>query len=396
MSAGIERRLERLLEALPEPMPEAGERALARALDALPARRVPSRRRLRTPALLFAAALALLALAAGALAAAGALHVSFGQLPHHSGQAHTTPAAARLGLPHGAHGIAVVVDGRLSLTTGGGLRLEGLPVTAAALSPHALYVAAGVGDSLVAMAPDGRRAWSRGTGGRVTAIGWAPDGLRIAYVVETGGSFRLHVIEGDGGRDRLIDTAVRPVTPSWRADSLALAYVGAGGEPVVYDLGHDSRTVVSAAQAQGATRLAFAPTGRTLAIGTGHGFTVAGGGAAANGFDFSPARAGGIGWLDGKLAVAVDPAYPGREDTVVRLFAVAHGLAEPLGSLVAPAPIAALDAHGGRLTVAVAAQAGVRVLSASPGLPTGKARLRQTETVLELARGNTVESLAVR
>ena len=396
MSAGIDQRLERLLEALPEPEREAGERALAKALDALPARRVPPRPHLRAAALLLAAAFVLLALAAGALAAAGALHVSFGQLPPPSRQAQTARSARQLAVPQGADAIAVVVDGRLSLATSGGLQLEGLPVTVAALSPHALYVAAGIGDSLVAMAPDGRRAWSRGAGGRVTAIGWAPDGLHIAYVVARDGGFRLHVVEGNGRRDRLIDTAVRPVTPAWRADSLALAYVAAGGDPVVYDLAHRSRTIVSARSAQDATRLAFAPEGRALAIGTRHGFAVAGGGAALNGFDFAPARVGGLGWLDGELAVAVDPAHPGREDTVVQLFAVARGAAEPLGSLVAPAPIAALDADGGRLTVAVAAPAAIRVLSSSPGAPTGKARLPQTGTVLELAPGSSVESLAVR
>ena len=41
---------------------------------------------------------------------------------------------------------------------------------AAALSPHALFIAAGIGRSLVAMAPDGRRAWSHPAGGKVVAI----------------------------------------------------------------------------------------------------------------------------------------------------------------------------------------------------------------------------------
>ena len=72
----------------------------------------------------------------------------------------------------------------------GGFRLQGLPVTSAALSPRALYVAAGIGDSLVAMAPNGRTAWSHPAGGTVVAIAWAPDGLRIAYVVHAGTSLR--------------------------------------------------------------------------------------------------------------------------------------------------------------------------------------------------------------
>ena len=60
-------------------------------------------------------------------------------------------------------------------------------VSAAALSPRALYVAAGIGHSLVAMAPNGDRAWSRSAGGTVTAVAWAPDGIRIAYVVQKAG-----------------------------------------------------------------------------------------------------------------------------------------------------------------------------------------------------------------
>ena len=190
----IDAQLARLFSELPEADAEVSDRALARALDALPPPRLAARPRARTLAILCAAALVLLALAAGALAAAGALHVSFGA----SSQQQKTAAASQLSVPPGARGIAAVVDGRLWLTTSSGFRLQGLPVTAAALSPHALYVAAGIGHSLVAMAPDGRRAWSHPTAGPVAAIGWAPDGLRIAYVVADGSGFRLHVIEGNG------------------------------------------------------------------------------------------------------------------------------------------------------------------------------------------------------
>ena len=77
MSSELERRLESLLTEAPEPDPGAGEEALHRALRALqPA--APTHRGLRTAVLVFAAAAVLLAIAAGSLAAAGALHVSFG------------------------------------------------------------------------------------------------------------------------------------------------------------------------------------------------------------------------------------------------------------------------------------------------------------------------------
>src|SRR4029077_6876157 len=141
------------------------------------------------------------------------------------------------------NGIAAVVDGRLSVVTKSGFQLQGLPVSTAALSPHALNIAAGIGNSLVALKPSGRHVWSHPAGGRVVAIAWAPDGLRIAYVVDTGRRFVLHVIYGNGIHDTTIDRSVRPVMPSWRADNLALAYVGGGGRAVVYDLGHQKHRV---------------------------------------------------------------------------------------------------------------------------------------------------------
>lgn len=239
MSSELERALEALLVEAPEPEDGVGERALERALASLapPPRR--ARRRLRVALVLVAAALGLLALAAGSLAAAGALHVSFGQ-------AKKRPVAQRvLTLPRGAAGVARIADGRLSVVTRSGFRLQGLPVTAAALSPHALYVAAGIHDSLVAMSPDGRRrAWSHPTAGRVVAIAWAPDGLRIAYVVRAGKRLVLHTIWGNGTHDSVIDRSVRAVPPLWRAGSLAFAYVGGGGRTILYDLAHRKHSVV--------------------------------------------------------------------------------------------------------------------------------------------------------
>ncbi len=153
MSSELERRLEGLLAAAPEPVRGVGDEAMERALAALQPL-VHARRGLRTAVLVFAATVVLLAVAAGSLAAAGALHVSFGT------KARQRPTATtQLSLPKGTNGIAAVVGGRLWVVTKGGFRLQGLPVTAAALSPHALYLATGIGHSLVAMAPDGRRPW---------------------------------------------------------------------------------------------------------------------------------------------------------------------------------------------------------------------------------------------
>jgi len=294
MSSEVERRLEAMFAEAPEPDPGAGEEALHRALRSLQPV-APPRRGLRTAVLALAAVVVLLVIAAGALAAAGALHVSLGA------KARPRPAAAQLTLPMGANGIAAIVDGRLQMVTKGGFRLQGLPVSAVALSPHALFVAAGIGNSLIAMAPDGRRAWSHPAGGKVVAIAWAPDGLRIAYVVDAGRHFVLHVIYGNGIHDNTIDRSVRAVRPSWRADSLAFAYVGGGGRAVVYDLGHTSHRVADAALP--VTHVAFAPTGTKLAIATPSSVVV-------GGKTVIKAEVEALGWLRGRLAVAAKGFAP--------------------------------------------------------------------------------------
>jgi len=319
MSSELERRLETMLAEAPEPDPGAGEEALHRALRALHPVAAP-RRGFRATVLVFAAVVVLLVIAAGSLAGAGALHVSVGT----KSKPKARPAARQLLLPQGANGIAAIVDGRLSVVTRDGFRLQGLRASAAALSPHALYIAVGIGRSLVAMAPDGRLVWSHPAGGRVVAIAWAPDGLQIAYIVRVGHRFVLHTIDGNErrGTDKVVDTSVRPVVPSWRADSLALAYVGGGGKAVVYDLGHTRHSVFGASAA--VTSVAFAPAGTTLAIGTlgsavVHGKTVATGDIEA------------LGWRqDNRLEVAVEM---GVKPALVATF---NGSGRPLNGFRVP------------------------------------------------------------
>jgi hypothetical protein len=339
MSSELEQRLENLLDQAPEPDPGAGEKALHRALRALqPA--APARRGIRTAVLVFAAVAVLLGIAAGSLAAVGALHVSIGH------KAKPPPAVTQLALPKGAKGIAAIVDGRLSVVIKGGFRLQGQAATAVALSPHALFIGVGIGHSLVAMAPSGRQAWSHPAGGRIVAIAWRPDGLEIAYIVRRGHRFSLHLIYGNGEKDKTIDRSVRAVRPSWRADSLAVAYVGAGGRAVVYDLSHQSRRVVGATAP--VAHLSFGPTG-TLAL----------------------ASAGaGIGWLDGARAIA--------RGSEIRLDPRPHLVSLPPVRL--GGPIRIFDANGTTFAAAVV-RAGTRVVAGSPGHITTVMSLRSAARV---------------
>ncbi|HZT53700.1 MAG TPA: hypothetical protein VE995_04900, partial [Gaiellaceae bacterium] len=291
----------------------------------------------------------------------GALHVSFGERPA------TRAAPAQLRLPRGAAGLAALVDGRLSVAMRGGFRLQGLRASAVALSPHALYVAAGVGDALVAMAPDGRLAWSRPAGGRVVAIAWAPDGLRIAYVVRNGRGLLLRLVWGNGTHDAVVDRDVRPVTPSWRSDSLALAYVGGGGRAVVYDLGHGSRSVVGRAAPVAA--LAFAPAGGMLLAAT-RDAVFAGARRLARG------EVEAVGWLGGRPAAAL---AAGKE-------------AARVGTLGRPSrPVERLRVPGVVLAIGdgvVVARTPGRLLAVRPSSP--------PEPLLRLQPGERVEALALR
>jgi len=348
MSNELERRLERLLAEAPEPDPGAGEEALHRALRALqPA--APARRGLRTAALALAAAVVLLVIAAGSLSAAGALHVSLGT------QTTRAPQTSALVLPNGADGISAIVYGRLSATTKSGFDLQGLPVTAATLSPHGLYVAAGIGRALVALAPTGRRAWTQTTGthcarsdracGTVASVAWAPDGLRVAYVVRTQTRHLvLHVIWGNGTHDTVIDRNAQGITPSWRADSLALAYVGSGGRPIVYDLGHESHRVIHWAAARQTVHLAFAPRGSRLALTTENAALLV---SKDRHEVLWRGQTRGVAWLGNRLVVS--ERRVGRTYTVGRVYSVRSRTVKLSRTVRLPAPI--LAAHGQTLVV---------------------------------------------
>jgi hypothetical protein len=267
MSTELERQLRSGFERLPKPTREASARARAAALAALG----PSHRRSRGGLLLVAVAVAFVVGAgAAALAATGNLHVRLGARPQI-----VRSVPRQLSVPVDSHGIAVVAGGKLWLATQRGLRIEGMPVSAAELSPRALYAVVGIGSSLVALAPGSRRAWVHQTDGQVTSAAWSPDGLKIAYVVAHRGGDELRLIEGDGSPDRLLVRRVRPVRPSWRADSLAVAYVDARGRAAVFYLSTGLRRTFDTRRCGGAASgVAYDRRAPALAVVSVHGIAV--------------------------------------------------------------------------------------------------------------------------
>lgn len=216
----LDRRLRSALQSLPEADEAARERAIRRAVALAPAqaRRRPWRRRLTLS--LCAAAIAIGT--GAALAGTGVIDVRVG--PPERTAAPALGSSRPLALPPGADGVAVVAGGRLFLRTRSGVGIEGLGVSTAELSPNSLYVAVGIGDSLAALSPSGRRAWVARTAGPVVAASWAPFPVWIAYIVQVGGGHELRIIEGDGDHDRLVAESVEPVRPYWSADGTRLYF----------------------------------------------------------------------------------------------------------------------------------------------------------------------------
>jgi hypothetical protein len=253
MSEELERELERALAGLPGSSDDARERARRSALEALPP--APARqRRWRGVALLAVAVAAVLAAAGVTLAATGAP-------PFADHNAHRTKPSdvVRPRIAHPSGVIATYVDGRLWLGASRGRRFS-----AVELSPGGLYAAVGEPGRLSVYTPDlTRRVWSQRVPGRVEAISWRPIGTQIAYIVHTAHGNRLYLIEGDGDHNQLVPTGkVDAVRPSWRWDSQAFAYVGAGGRAAVYDLVHQRSIALHVRCAAGAVEsVAFAPPG---------------------------------------------------------------------------------------------------------------------------------------
>jgi hypothetical protein len=170
-------------------------------------------------------------------------------------------------LPRGARAFSILAGGRAWVAIPHRVLLHGAPRSAIAVSPGAVYLLEAHGRTL--------RAVAAGTGpddqthpaGPVSAAVWSPFPIRIAYLTELGGQQQLHDEWGTLSHDYLVDRDVAAVAPSWRWDSLAIAYVRADGRVAIHSTTSGRNTVISPnCGLRHPTALAFAPASGLLAI----------------------------------------------------------------------------------------------------------------------------------
>ena len=217
------------------------------------------------------------------------------------GRSPTEPALVRLPAPG-----RLLVDsaqGPWVVQRDGSKRLLG-SYDAASWSPQGKFVVATRGHSVVALEPGGKVHWTVTRPQPVAQARWAPSGFRIAY--REGSSLR--VVVGDGTADRLLARSVAAVAPAWRpgpvntlayvdtnggvhvvnvdtrgelwattpgpplrelawsADGDRLLAVSRGREQRIYDGQGLPVSTIELAAGHVASRAAFAPAGRTIAL----------------------------------------------------------------------------------------------------------------------------------
>src|SRR6476646_8331189 len=229
MPSELERRLERVLNDVPvEASSDAHDRARAAALAAAAA---PAPGRGSLWRIVIAAAVAM------ALVTTGVTLAATGDRPFSDTATVTKPPQAappQTGLlPRGARAFSILADGRAWVAIPHRVLLHGAPRSARP----------------------------------VTAAVWSPFPIRIAYLTEVGGHQQLHDEWGMLSHDYLVDPHVAAVAPSWRWDSLAVAYVRGDGRVVVHSATSGHNTVIPPnCGLRRPTALVFAPTSGLLAI----------------------------------------------------------------------------------------------------------------------------------
>jgi hypothetical protein len=263
MPSELERRLERALNDVPV---EASSGAHDRARDAALAAAAAAPGRGSQWRIVITAAVAMVLLTTGVtLAATG------DRLFSDTATLIKPSQAARLDtglLPRGAHAFSILAGGRAWVAIPHRVLLHGVPRSAIAVSPGAVYVLEAHGRTLRAVAAGtGRVVQAQRTAGPISSAVWSPFPIRIAYLTEVGGRRQLHDEWGTLSHDYLVDRRAAAVAPSWRWDSLAVAYVRADGRVAVHNATSGHNTVISPnCGLRHPTALAFAPTSGLLAI----------------------------------------------------------------------------------------------------------------------------------
>ena len=268
MSSALETRLENALGAIPPSGDETRERARRAALDALgPA--PPRRRRAAGKALVAALVATGLVTAGVALAASAGVQIPVVQ-PEPT--THLPVNSATSPLPPGSAAFVVEINGRVWTARAHGVDVRAGRLSALALSPGALYELQSKGHALRAVAErTGRVAFSHRVQGAVTAAAWSPLPIRIAFVELVDGRFVMHDMWGTGSHDRRSAGLAAPVVPTWRWDSLAVAYVRASGRVAVLTPSTGAiQTLPRSCSIGQALAIAYAPSNNLLAVADNH------------------------------------------------------------------------------------------------------------------------------
>jgi hypothetical protein len=211
----------------------------------------------------------LLAVTAGAMAAVRTPRGSLASWLGHAVGLSAAPAQRPLlaGLPGGGR-LLVESPGGPWLVSATGHRHYLGPYSAAAWSPHGLYVVVWRGDGLAALDPSGATEWTLAAAGQVLVARWSPDGYRIAYVAGPS----LWIVAGDGSGRHLVRARVAPVVPAWEPNAGSahrIALVEGDDQIELLDADSGARLWRTAA-APGARQLLWSPDGSRLLVVGAH------------------------------------------------------------------------------------------------------------------------------
>lgn len=178
---------------------------------------------------------------------------------------HPRPMLA--GLPGGGQLLVNSSAGPWIVSPTGHRRYLG-PYTAAAWSPHSLYVVAWRRSQLTALDPLGRVQWTLPTDGEVSVARWSPDGYRIAYVA----AGALSILAGDGSANHQLRGDAAAVAPAWQPHTDTthrIAFVDRQGAIHVLDADTGAQSWRSKAR-PALRQLLWSPDGtRLLAVSAG-------------------------------------------------------------------------------------------------------------------------------